>query len=77
LRFNDIPVPQALPPPQNVIAADDPFAQPAPVYFNQQQYHHLPVDLAQRIQNINAMPLAPVRRRGDGPAQVPPPVSVL
>ena len=59
LRFNNVPMPQVPLPPPNAIPLDDPFAQPAPVHFNEQQYHHLPADLAQRVQNINAIPLAP------------------
>ena len=72
LQFNNIPVPQVLPPAPNALPLDDPFAQPAPINFNGYQYHHLPADLAQAVQNVNAMPLAPLRRRT--PAQVPPPV---
>ena len=46
-------MPQVPPPPPNAIPLDDPFAQPAPVNFNGYQYHHLPPELAQRVQNLD------------------------
>jgi hypothetical protein len=42
-----------VPPPPNAIPLDDPFAQPPPVNFNGHQYHHLPPELAQRVQNLD------------------------
>src|SRR5277367_2365190 len=52
LLFNNVPIPQAPLPPQDVIPPDDPFAQPAPVHFNGHQFHHLPPELAQGLQNL-------------------------
>src|SRR5271168_352284 len=66
LQFNNVPVPQAPPPPQDAIPPDDPFAQPAPVHFNGHQYHHLPPELAQGLQNLNALPSGRGRGRGRG-----------
>ena len=57
-----------VPPLQNAIPLDDPFAQPAPVQFNRQQYHHLPPALAQAVQNLEAFPA----RGGHGHGDVPP-----
>ena len=54
------------PPPQNLIPPDDPFAQTAPVHFNGQQYHHLPLELAQALQNLNALPSGSGQGRGRG-----------
>ena len=66
LHFDNIPVP---PPPQNAMALDDPFAPLPQVNFNGQQYHHLPPELAQRVQNL-------IPAHGHGQGHVPP-VSVL
>ena len=60
LQFNNIPVPQVPPPPINPIPLDDPFAQPAPINFNGHQYHHLPPELAQRVQNLDLGHMPPV-----------------
>ena len=48
---------------------DDPFAPLPQVNFNGQQYHHLPPELAQRVQNL-------IPAHGHGQGHVPP-VSVL
>ena len=76
LQFNNIPVPQLLPPPQNPIAIDDPFGLPA---INPQQYQHLPPDIAQRLATLP--PLQPVqgrgRGRGRGNRPLPPPVCIF
>jgi hypothetical protein len=77
LQFHNAPIPQIPPLPQNPIPLDDPFAQPAPVHFNGQQYHHLPPELAQRLQNLNALPATTGRGRGHGRGHGnAPPVSV-
>ena len=56
---------------QNAIPPDDPFAQhaqPGPVEFNGHQYHNLPPELAQGVQNLNAFPSG--RGRGHPPLPV-------
>jgi hypothetical protein len=68
LQFNNVPVPQISPLPLNAIPPDDPFAQPASVPFNGCQYHHLPPELAQALQNLNPFP--PGRRQGRGRGHV-------
>jgi len=75
LHFDNVPVPQVPPVPGNEILPDDPFALPAgPVHLNGQQYHNLPHNLAQQVQNLPALPpvLSRGRGRGRGRGQLPP-----
>ena len=58
-----LPIPQPLPLPENMAIPDDPSLPPPPLP-PVQQYHHLPDNLAQQLQNLPA--LAPARGRSHG-----------